>query len=192
MRSFRADFRSDYSHWRVPIGSRPLAGPEAWLARLSDFYLYLQTRTGPVELRDVCTRQNALFEPLLQENRFAPGTSLPFRRNMLSIAQSARAQGALVVLMTLPARFKENEVTWKLGVDEHNGHLRELCREHGFLLADADQLFAARPQLQEEFLDGVHLAPGGNLAKAKLVESTLAPWVAGLADLQPRQRRRKQ
>lgn len=179
---FRSGFASDYSHWRRCMEGRPAVGPEAWLVRASDLYLHLRLMRGAPTLMDVCTHTQLPWDPeVAAQARLAAPTSLPFRRNVLSIAQSARARGAEVVLMTLPTRAPTaQEALWKTGIDEHNEHLRGLSREHGFLLVDAAREFALRPRIATEFTDLVHLRQAGNLAKARLLALSLSPWVGSL------------
>lgn len=177
---FLADFEPDYSHWRTPVRIQPVAGPERWLVRASDLYVGLRLRrTGPPELTDVCTRAGPR-EPLLAEDRLPPETALPFRRNLLSIARAARADGALVVLMTLPCAAERQAPIWATGIAENNRQLRQLAASEGLLLADAERLFDERPELAAHFLDGVHLDPAGDRAKAELLERTLTPWLDSL------------
>jgi lysophospholipase L1-like esterase len=179
---FRAGFEPDYSHWRKPVQLAPARGIERVLARTSLLYSYLRLRAGRApHVLDVCTDRDAPFEPLMKEDRLPPETSLPFRRNVRTIARSAAADGAVVVLMTQPDGSKPCREFWRYCMREHNEHLRELCREHGFVLADAEQVFAARPELEAEFSDLVHLEPAGNQAKAEIVADALAAWLATLS-----------
>jgi lysophospholipase L1-like esterase len=118
----------------------------------------------------------------MQEGKLPPATSLPFRRNIENIARDAHADGRVVVLMTLPVCTAVNYGKfWNYGIDENNQHLRDLCAEHGYLLADAAKAFEARPELQSEFIDMVHLKPAGNRAKAEVVADALADWAAHLS-----------
>jgi lysophospholipase L1-like esterase len=131
-----------------------------------------------------CTPESGL-DPLIKEQRLDPATAGPFRRNIASIAASARAHGAEVALMTMPldpGSKLRNLALWQHVVGEHDRHLRELAAEQGYLLVDAAQAFASRSQLQEEFQDLVHLTPRGNQAKAQLVAQVLLErWVPGLS-----------
>lgn len=186
---FLAGFEPDYSHWRRPAQTVPTRGIERLLVRCSDLYLFFWLRGGgSPDVNDVCTDRSAPAEPLLAQGRLPGATSLAFRRNVLSIARSARGAGLEVVLMTLPTS-PETDIAafWRYGVAENNQHLRELCAQHGLRLADADQAFRARPELADQFLDLVHAQPQANQVKAELVADTLADWVAALpaADAQP-------
>jgi lysophospholipase L1-like esterase len=124
-------------------------------------------------------------EPLVEQGKLPHETSLPFRRNVLSIARSVHAAGAEMALMTMPLREKRTdsgEITRKFGVGEHNDHLRELAATEGCLLVDAAAYFDTRPELQAEFLDGVHVTPEGNQVKARLIADVLLErWVPGLS-----------
>jgi lysophospholipase L1-like esterase len=180
---FRANFEPDYSHWRRPVQVQPALGLERLLVRCSDLYLYLQLKGGKApEILDVCTDHSGPTEPLLKEGKLPHATSFTFRRNILSIARSARANGSEVVLMTLP----RNPVCkigdfWPFGIAENNQHLRELASENGYRLADADEAFRARPELAAQFIDVVHLQPPGNRVKAEVIADALADWVKGLS-----------
>jgi len=190
---FLAGFQPDYSHWRLPMETHPVTGLERVLVRVSKLYVYMQLRGGKApEILDVTTDRSGPKEPLLAEGRLPHETSLAFRRNILSIARSARDDGREVVLMTLPTNPSIRiDAFWRYGVAENNRHLRELCAENGFRLVDADAAFAARRELDAAFLDLVHLGPAGNQAKAELVADALADWIARLSpeDARPPQTR---
>jgi lysophospholipase L1-like esterase len=176
-------FEPDYSHWRKPVDVRPVAGLERWLVSASRLYLYLRLKGGHApEILDVCADRSGPKEPLMARGELPHGTSLAFRRNVLSIARSARDEGRTVVLMTLPTSpTADIGAFWRYGVHENNQHLRALCAEHGYLLADAEQVFAARPELAAEFIDLVHVQPQGNRAKAEIVAEALTGWLDGLS-----------
>jgi len=179
---FLANFEPDYSHWRRPVQIHAVTGLERALVRASDLYLYLQLRDGKApEILDVCTDRTGPKEPLTIEGKLPFSTSLAFRRNILSIARSARDDGREVVLMTLPMSPTVNYGDfWRYGIAQNNQHLRELASELGLRLAEADKTFEARPELAAQFSDSVHLEPPGNRVKAELVADALADWVAGL------------
>ena len=179
---FRADFRPDYSHWRRVLEPQRATGLERWLVGLSDLYLYLETRGEQLPDIRSLTSAPGPTEPLTEAGTLPYASSLPFRRNVLAIARAARGDGSEVVLMTVPTGPAEIAGGfWRYGIAEHNQHLRELCAEHGFLLADAARAFEARVDLASHFIDLVHLDPDGNRAKAELVADTLAPWLDTLA-----------
>jgi lysophospholipase L1-like esterase len=180
---FSADYQADYSHWRRSVSVCPDGGLTRPLVRWSKLYVYLRSRAaGVLTIQRVSTYPNETKEPLVAEGKLPRATSLAFRRNMLSIARDARANGSEVVLVTLPTRtpFEIGEF-WRYGIAENNEHLRELAAEHGFVLVDAARAFEARPELTEEFSDLVHLSPEGNRAKAEVVADALAGWIAGLS-----------
>jgi lysophospholipase L1-like esterase len=178
-----ADFRSDYSHWRKPIQTRAASGLERWLVRGSDLYVYYRLRAGRApDIRLVSTDLSGPKEPLMDEGKLPHETSLPFRRNIASIARSAQADGRLVLLMTMPSSASASVGEfWRYGIEENNRHLRELGAELGLVLVDAAQAFQARPELEQQFTDIVHLKPPGNQAKAELVADALASWIASLS-----------
>jgi lysophospholipase L1-like esterase len=182
---FRADFRSDYAHWRTPMRCRSSGLLERFLASWSELYLGLRLARADVpDILDVTSTPEGKFDPLVKEKRLDPATAGAFRRNIASIAASARGIGAEVALMTMPldpGPRTPNLPLWQYGVREHDQHLRKLAAAHGYLLVDAAEAFAQRPQLDREFLDLVHLTPRGNQAKALLlVQVLLERWVPTL------------
>jgi len=179
---FVASFEPDYSHWRHSIQIRPVTGIERLLVQCSSLYVYGQLHDGPpMTIVSVSSDLNGPKDPLFAEGRLSHSTSFTFRRNIRSIAHDARADGRLVVLMTMPgSKNKMPGEIWRFGIEENNQHLREVADEDDFLLADAAEVFRARPELEAEFSDGVHLSPAGNQVKAELLADTLSGWVASL------------
>ncbi len=178
---FLADFEPDYSHWRRPIQIHPARGVERWLVAWSRLYVYLRLRGGRAnDILAVSTDRSGPVEPLLSAGKLPHETSLPFRRNLASIALSARAAGATVVLMTLPTGPAQVGEFWRYGIAENNQHLRELCAEHDLVLVDAARAFEARADMVPHFTDVVHLEVPGNQFKAELVADALADWIAAL------------
>ncbi len=180
---FRADFRPDYSHWRRPIGGSTAGWIERFVASWSDLYLHVLLERGKVpDIFAVSTSAPRRLEPLMKQGKLPPETARPFRRNVASIAASARSAGAEIALMTMPLKAHQMAGDfWESGAAQHNQHLRELAAEEGCLLVDAAAAFAARPELQAEFLDIVHLTPQGNAVKARLVAEVLCErWIPGL------------
>ncbi|MSR63424.1 MAG: SGNH/GDSL hydrolase family protein [Planctomycetes bacterium] len=182
---FWTGFEPDYSHWRRPVQTQAVQGWTRTLAKWSNLFVLLRLRTSPApSILSVSSYPDLPWEPLLAEGRLPHETSFPFRRNMSSMARSAAANGALVVLMTLPPRPGPMAIGefWRYGIEENNQHLHDLAAEQGFLLADAERHFVAHPELAAQFLDVVHLEVAGNQAKAELLVATLEqPWLAGLS-----------
>lgn len=180
---FLSDFRADYSHWRKPIQTRTVHGLEAWLVRWSNLYVYYRLRGGRApDIEAVSTDSSGPKVPELAEGRLPHETSLSFRRNIAAIARAARADGRQVVLMTMPTSPRADVLPfWRHGIEENNQHLCELCSEHGCLLVDAAQAFRSRPELNEQFIDLVHLQAPGNQAKAELVAEALSSWISSLS-----------
>lgn len=149
---------------------------------------------GTPDMMALCSRPGPI-EPAMKAGRLPPETALPFRRNIQSIGEGARSAGAVVALMTMPIQpeLGNGNPCWAYGVGQHNQHLRELCSERGYLLVDAERVFAERTELAREFLDICHLSPAGNRAKAQAVCAVLlAEWVPTLASegaRRPRSRR---
>jgi len=177
----RADFRRDYTHWRTQV-PRVRAGMLESLLLYSDLYVFLRMRRQ--ETPDMM-RLSTLWsedEPLIHEGRLPHETSLPYRRNIRSIAADARAGGSVVALLTMPINPAFASEEWSYGVREHNQHLRELAAENDYLLIDCYRAFEARPELLPEFLDLVHLSSAGNQVKADTAaEVLLERWVPTLA-----------
>jgi lysophospholipase L1-like esterase len=181
---FRTGFRPDYSHWRIPLHVEQARGIERWIVRASDLYLHLRLRkTGEIDIGHLTTTTPEEYEPLMKEDRLPPETARPFRRNVASIAASARGLGARVVFLTVPVQpgFAGPGV-WLYGIDEHNRIVADLAREQGYLLVDAARAFDERKdELGAEFKDIVHLRPAGNRVKAELVaRALLEHWVPTL------------
>jgi len=181
---FWQGFEPDYSHWRRPVQTVAASGLTRTLVKWSNLFVLLQLKVKVPTILSVSSYHGLPMEPLLAENKLPRETSFAFRRNMSSMARSAVANGARVVLMTLPPGPGPAEVGefWRYGILENNQHLRDLAAEEGYLLADAEQHFAAHAELTPQFLDMVHLAIAGNQAKAELLAATLEqPWLAGLS-----------
>jgi len=179
---FLANFQPDYSHWRRPIQPHPVGTLESLLVRCSDLYVFLRLRAGYETNIMNLTSKPGPREPLMSENRLPFRTSVAFRRNIASIARDARADGHQVLLMTLPTGPEADTYpTWCCGIEQNNKHLRYLAEKQGYLLADAALAFQARPELQEHFIDLVHLDPEGNQAKAELIADALQGWLAQLS-----------
>ncbi len=182
---FRADFRADYSHWRRSVPGTTAGFWERFLASWSDIYLHFRLQRGGIpDILTLTSNPERSQEPLLKVGRLPEETALPFRRNVRNIAESARAQGAEVVLMTLPMKPGHEgpgAKLWAYGASQHNRHMRELAAEQGYLLVDAALGFEARGGLAAEFSDGVHLSPQGNQLKADLIaDALLERWIPGL------------
>ncbi len=184
---FYADFRADYSHWRVPVPGPTTGCLERFLASWSDLYLAVRLEaSGVPDIGLLTSTRTTNWEPLVQEGRLPPETAQPFRRNVATIARDARSQGAQIALMTMPARMRAdqaNAAAWSYGFAEHNAILRELAAEEGFLLVDAALEFEERgPALDPQFLDAVHLTREGNALKAELIAAVLlerwVPWLS--------------
>jgi len=187
------DFRPDYSHYRRPWPTPHFGFLTRLLVEHSDLYVWLSDlRRNPPTLTDISTT--------LQPGRYAwNGDGLPaetagsFRRNVKTILDHARAQGAEGMLVTMP--LDPDLVTdgpsgvgvHLYGALEHNEIMRELCASEGYLLADAAAACAADPgPWAELFIDLVHLVPGGNLAKANVVADVLTrEWIPRLPEPAP-------
>lgn len=181
---FRADFRADYTHWRVPCSDSRASELVRLLAH-SDLFLQLRLqRHGVPDIQTLTRTDPTRFEPLMKEGRLPSATAAAFHRNVASIARHARRLGAEVALMTMPwDPTSDLDPVWAFGMAEHNRLLAELAAEQGYILVDAARAFEERAsELAPEFLDFVHVTPRGNEVKAELVAEALAEkWGPAMA-----------
>jgi lysophospholipase L1-like esterase len=167
----RRDFRSDYTHFRVPWRGEPTGPVERFLTRWSDLYCLLRLRTWEFDLLEhvVSEKDAGLLEP-------APGSADAFVRNVRTVLDHARdVLGARVVVLTMP--WSPERATTPLEkalvqiVDEHDELLRALSAERGYTLLDLAR--DADAQLCAEFLDPIHFTPEGRARKARYVADGL-------------------
>ena len=182
----RKDFRPDYSHWRIPLTPPPTNSLTRVLARWSDLYLYRRLRRdGVPDIAGLTTSVPRGTDPLTREGRLSAETARPFVRNLDSIGSSARAQGATVVLMSLPTKPHHDplQAFWDYGVAENNRNMGTLAAEKGYVFVDAAAYFAEHAELvNPQFRDYVHLTGKGNQIKAELVADALErEWLPKLS-----------
>jgi lysophospholipase L1-like esterase len=174
---FMQDFRRDYSSWRLPLRVPRTNALTRLLARWSDVYLYLRLqREGVPNITELTCVPGMPDEPLMLEGRLPAESARPFVRNIASIAASARALGATVVLVSMPTSPTPGDAggAWLYGTAENNANLARLAADEGYLFVDAARHFAERvEELGPEFLDLVHLTGRGNAVKARLVADVL-------------------
>jgi len=183
----RAAVLPDYSHWRVPLGAGSTNPLDRLIAPWSDLYVHLRARVIP-NIMELSNRPASAWDPGLMRGELDPASARYFRRNVETLAADARTQGAEVVLMTMPLNpdLTSPEVrVFHHGVAQHNALLRELCAEHGYLLADAERDFAQRGGLARQFLDIVHVKPKGNALKAQSALQAMRPWLRTLTGSGP-------
>jgi lysophospholipase L1-like esterase len=166
-------FRNDYSHYRKPWTEVHYSLPYRILVRFSDVFAASQLKTAAFDLQSLVTR--APQGPLRDaDGRLPPETAVAFRRNVLTVAEHARAHGGQVVLATVPYDPQGGEAVYREGIDEHNRILRELAAADGFVLADVDARGRALPGgTHRFFLDLVHMTPEGNAFKAQVIADAM-------------------
>jgi len=183
-------FRNDYSHYRVPWMGPQSSALQRWLISVSDLYAWRLERSAPLTIVSITVREpSGSF--CFADGRFDSATAYPYRRNTLSIGRSAHAQGAHVLLATLPSLphggdtdFERRRECYRYGISAHNQLMREIASEEGWMLCDLEQQML---QLGEAgaplFIDLVHVTPQGNDYKALGIARTLlAEWDALRAD----------
>ena len=114
--------------------------PYRLLLRFSDIFAASQLKNATFDLHSLVTR--TLPHPLTDSaDQLRPETAGAFRRNVLTIAEHVRLRGGHVVLATVPYDPRAagpGLAVFRVGIDEHNGILRELAGAEGFTLADVD------------------------------------------------------
>ncbi len=180
------DYRSDFSHYRVPYRALDIS----WLERtlLSWSRLYLALRMGKYEDLDITAhtvRTVPLARRLLEP---PPGTEYGFRRNLETIGDLTTLRGGHVALITMPFSLGGESASWKgfhQGIREHNAIARELCQDRAWALVDLEELVDQNRRLAEgQFLDLVHVKAKANFLKARLTADALlrAGWLPDLTD----------
>jgi len=168
-------FQPDYSHWRKPWDPPRHGALHRLLARWSDLYvaLVLERKLPDVESITTLPLRGRLERG--PDGWMDPATAAPFERNVRSIGESAERNGAAVALMTMPldpdTQTGAKELVY--GTHEHNEILRELCREHGWILMDAERELPLDRRSRGAFVDICHLLPRGNLIKAQVATRAL-------------------
>jgi lysophospholipase L1-like esterase len=180
---FFPGFRVDYTHWRRPM-ERPRPGfLELQLVAWSEIYAWLRMDGAhDLTIGDLTTQRRPTDAPRV----LAEGSEVAFRMNVESIALSAEARGAAVLLLTMPmspAGPIDSPSLRREGTNEHNQILRDLANQHGWLLADAARWPGVDPDVAaREVVDVVHLTKAGNALKARVVADVLVrEWVPELA-----------
>lgn len=164
------NYRSDFSHYRVPYQALELS----WIERtlLSWSRLYLALRMPKYEKLDITA--HTVLSGVQVRSLPAPGTEYGFRRNVATIGELAVLRKAKVAIMTMPFSRTSNWKPFHLGIEEHNEICRELCRERGYALIDLATLVDEHRELAEkQFRDLVHVKAKGNFVKARLAADAL-------------------
>lgn len=177
-------FRNDYSHYRVPWVGVKTNALQRWLISVSDLYAWGVERSAPLSIVSITVREPR-GKLAFANGRFDPATAYPYRRNTLSIGRSARAQGAQVMLATLPTLphggetdFERRREPYRHGISAHNQLMREIAAEEGWMLCDLEQQMLQLGEAGAElFIDLVHVTPKGNDFKALgIARKLLAEW----------------
>lgn len=179
-------YRSDFAHYRR-VWRRPDYGLLGNLAvRASDLVAWYVVEKHPPELEALVNHPEPSEGVHYATGALAPETLHAYERNILSIAADLRRQGGEMMLMTMPTRPRRGAVArldepkWDEGIHEQNELMRRLAAEHGFLLADAVEMFGGLVRLSEHlFRDLVHLEAEGNRWKADLVADVICRWSTG-------------
>jgi hypothetical protein len=166
-------FRSDYSHYRRPWKEPRFGRLYRLLVGLSDLFAFAALhRRGSWDINDFVTR------PLPGDSTapLKPETAVGFRRNIQTICDFTRLRGGTPVLTTIP--YHPDRVggfhDHRAALEDHNGILRALARDHGYEMVDLDAEARARPdEVLPTFLDVVHVRWEGNEFKARLIADAL-------------------
>lgn len=183
----RHGFRGDYSHYRRTWRGPELGRVQRWWMLESDLYAGLVARNathfalGSYVFHGHGVRADAPAEDL------PAGTDFVFRRNLSTLATLTRADGAALVLVTMPYDPEEayradgRKQAWAAGVDQHNAIVRELCAERGALLVDVAAEAEARPDAAARlFVDQIHTNRAGERLKVeRIADALLAAGLVG-------------
>lgn len=167
------DFLPDYTHWRHELRSTEVRGLERLLVRASDLYVALRLREGVPTILQLTARTSSRRS---KGDPLPLATALPFVENLRAIGRSAVADGAQVVLLTMPLfpeKLEPGSTLLRLGTAQHNELMRGLVREEGWLLADAEADFGADESTARLFSDICHVKKKGNVRKAGLIRQVL-------------------
>lgn len=169
-------FRSDYSHWRTNIRKVRPSWWERPLLRCSLLYTHLARPEVTANSIALATDRPTPEQRGSHDFALHEEGDRVFRRNVELIGDHAAARGAKVGLLTLPYVVRGKRSVYQDGMDRNNQLLRDIAAEKGWLLVDLDRRFRedwTLEQREETFLDGVHLKPAGNRAKAQYVAEAL-------------------
>lgn len=176
-------FVSDYSHWRTTLQRAQLHWWEKPILRVSLLYTYLSRPEEVANSLALATRRPDRSERERHSYALTEEGDRVYRRNLSLIGDHASSRGARVALLTLPYHVFGERGRHFDGIDRNNATMRELAEEKGWILVDLARHFVdayTEEQREATFLDGVHVRPMGNQAKARFVlESLFAEGVLG-------------
>ena len=187
-------FRNDYAHFRKVWTPVVFSGFERFMIRASTLYsiYFIKSGTHGRELSDYVGHPRSGLVRGGPVEPYPTGTEVAFRRNIATIAEHATNHGARVMLMTMPYDLRTAgnakdpssppSVLWAAIITEHNEILRELAREHGYLLVDAEAWVKENPDTVLPLFrkgDNIHFDTPGVRARAKLMADALieAAWL---------------
>lgn len=171
------EFRSDYSHWRVPMRELRPALWERVLLRSSYLYAHLTSATERFSISGATKIESPDAAELWSGSNGSELAERTFARNIESVGRIAALDGAQVALLTMPfaeGRMNSDVIT---ATATNNRILREVAAANGWLLVDLDQEFRGGSgdgeSVSSEFLDAVHLTADGNRRKALILAREL-------------------
>ncbi|MEC8194013.1 MAG: SGNH/GDSL hydrolase family protein [Myxococcota bacterium] len=158
---------------------------DALAAGWSDVYVYAKLfRYGPVPSR-ASLHQLTTWTPPTQPEPSEKGVAI-FERNLRSIAAIAQANGAAVMLTSMPALQTKRPGIPSVpdghlrSLDAQNRRLQALAQREGWLFAD---LAALADDLTPHFEDAIHVDARGERMKAVAIAEVIA--AAGLFESAP-------
>lgn len=187
MPRFCPSFRSDYGHYRKAWVQTPLEAPAPFsgLALLAIFQKRLYNNPAPVLLRQLVGREHNETEQI-ETQAFDSSSPAAFRRNVRTIADTARGSGMHVLLATQslypPLLFVDfvqpRARFFETGMREHAEAMRAVAKETNTPLADLESIIKDRAA----FDDVVHHTALG----ADLFARAIAREIVANALLDPR------
>jgi lysophospholipase L1-like esterase len=174
------NYRSDYTHYRVPWEDAQLSALDKRLIAWSRLWAAVRIQDQDlVGIRERVIRR-VDGQPVEVLRELAPETVVGYRGNLQRLCRLVTADGGTPVLLTMPYSADAGGLgsVWlellEAGTGEHNEVIRAVAEEEGALLADPAAVFASDPaEHAKHFSDYVHLRPGGNRVKALLIADVL-------------------
>jgi lysophospholipase L1-like esterase len=174
------DYRSDYTHYRVPWQDARLSSWDKGLIAWSTLWAAVRIQDRDlVGIRERVIRRE-LGQPVELDRELSPQTISGYRGNLQRLCRLVKADGAVPVLMTMPYSVEAGGLgsPWLTllgtGTEEHNEIIRGVAQDEEALLADAAYAFQSDPNEHDGlFIDYVHLLPKGNRVKALLIAEVL-------------------
>jgi len=179
----------DYRHFRHPLRTPSFSLERVLLTRWSDLFTWVQSSANVADIAELTRFPLGGKSEYQRTGEMDLSTARSFRRNIEAIGESAAAHGVRVMLMTCPLqppteRTLREAGHYFVGVPQHNEILRELARDHGWMLADAARI----DELDQDrrvrlFISIAHVIPEGNQLKADYIVDALAKdWPTALGE----------